>query len=167
GRQVSGGGAQAGGPPTPPPPRWPGTPPRQRPTVCRVTPASRATTWLSFPAAHASTIRARWARAWAVVGRRTHRSSASRSSSVTFIAAFGRPGRIPCPPLYRENTMNARLVSLFQTQNTSASEFGSDLSRERLVDLDHVVEVTVARFEEDAADAERPVAFEIRDDLIA
>ena len=51
---------------------------RHFPTVTRVVPNSAATAKSLFPAALASTIRARRASAWAVFGRRTQRSSSSR-----------------------------------------------------------------------------------------
>lgn len=54
--------------------------PRHRPTVWRVTPAARAMASFVCSVAHASTMRARWARACAVLGRRAHCSSVSRSS---------------------------------------------------------------------------------------
>ena len=46
------------------------------------------------PAAHASTIRARWASACAVFGRRAHCANVSRSVVVTTSVAFGRPSAI-------------------------------------------------------------------------
>src|SRR4051794_27226565 len=68
--------------------RW-----RHLPTVCGVTRSRRATAWLVSPAAQPSTIRDRNASACALDGRRAHRSSASRSASVTTSSAFGRPVR--------------------------------------------------------------------------
>jgi hypothetical protein len=47
----------------------------------------------NWPSAAANTIRHRNARAWADLGRRAHRCSVSRSSSLSSIAAVGRPRR--------------------------------------------------------------------------
>ena len=76
---------------------------RQRPTVSRLTRASRATSVSGFPVVHASTIRARCASACAVVGRRSHRSSVSISSAVSVNGPLGRPRRIDVLLVYMEN----------------------------------------------------------------
>src|SRR3989475_3678411 len=91
---------------------------RQRPTVWRVTRASTATALLSRPLTHASTMRARCARACAVVGRRAQRSSVSRSSSLSVNGAFGRPRRIGVLLVYTENASLRHLVSRSLTQDT-------------------------------------------------
>jgi hypothetical protein len=49
---------------------------------------------ITFPSAHARMIRARWANAWLVFGRRAHCLSGSRSSSAKLNAGIGRPVRI-------------------------------------------------------------------------
>ena len=54
-------------------------------------PSSRATSWLSFPSAHARTMRARSASCCEVLPRRVYPSSSSRSSSVSTSGFFGLP----------------------------------------------------------------------------
>jgi hypothetical protein len=51
---------------------------RQVRTVSGVIPSRRDTSMMECPSAHSSTIRDRWASAWAVVRRRTHPSSTAR-----------------------------------------------------------------------------------------
>ena len=60
---------------------------------------SAATRCSSSPSAHANTIRHRNANACALFGRRAHRSSVSRSSSLSTISAVGRPRVAICPPI--------------------------------------------------------------------
>jgi len=83
---------------------------RQRPTVWRVTPTSRATASLVCPAAQLNTMRARCATACAVFGRRAQRAKVSRSSAVRTNGGFGRPVRMGRPPFYRENAPAVYLV---------------------------------------------------------
>jgi hypothetical protein len=63
-------------------------------TVSGVIPSRRDTSMIECPSAHCSTIRDRWARAWAVVRRRTHPSSAARWASVTDNGGIFGPGRL-------------------------------------------------------------------------
>jgi hypothetical protein len=60
-------------------------------TVCGVTPSFLATTWLGSPAAQASTMRARNAKAWAVVRRLAKLRSVSSSASLKVKTDKGRP----------------------------------------------------------------------------
>ena len=60
-------------------------------TVCGVTPSFPATTWLGSPAAQASTMRARNAKAWAVVRRLAKLRSVSSSASLKVKTDKGRP----------------------------------------------------------------------------
>ena len=62
-------------------------------TEAGVQPTRWATSWLDRPSAAPSTIRARIASPAAVVGRRHHRPSTSRCSSLTMSGASGRPRR--------------------------------------------------------------------------
>jgi hypothetical protein len=64
---------------------------RHLPTVAVVTENRSATTMFGSPRAQASTIRDRSANACDDVGRRAHRRSVSRSSSLRSRAALGRP----------------------------------------------------------------------------
>jgi hypothetical protein len=61
-------------------------------TVPRVIPRRSPISVFEPPSAHANTIRHRNANACAVVGRRAHRSSVSRSSSLNTTTAAGVPG---------------------------------------------------------------------------
>ena len=65
--------------------------PRHLVTVCGQIPSRSATSLLVTPSAHASTIRARSAKACAVLARRVHRCSVCRSSSVRTSGALGLP----------------------------------------------------------------------------
>ena len=69
------------------------------PTVGLDTLSSSATAVFVFPSAHPSIIRARWANACAVFGRRAHAPSVSRSSLESVNGGVGRPGRRMCIPL--------------------------------------------------------------------
>src|SRR4030095_433334 len=69
--------------------------------------------------AHANTIRARCASAWAVVGRRAHCSSVSRSSVVRTTGGVGRPVRMGVLRVYPKNTEGRQFVSSLPTQDTS------------------------------------------------
>ena len=60
-------------------------------TICLVIRKRSATIVLVFPSAHARMIRARWASAWPVFGRRAHCRSVSRSSSLKLREGIGRP----------------------------------------------------------------------------
>ena len=64
---------------------------RHLPTIGRDTPSRAATTALSAPVAHSSTIRERAANRWELFGRRAHRCSVCSSSSLSVNSAFGRP----------------------------------------------------------------------------
>src|SRR5439155_4909828 len=92
---------------------------RQRPTVWRVMPRAAATSPLCPPSAQRKTIRARSAKAWAVVRRRASLSSSSRCSEVSTNAAFGLPNRIAAL-LVRRNGNASDIVLLFLGQDTSA-----------------------------------------------
>jgi hypothetical protein len=70
---------------------------RHLPTVGRETLNAAATSVLLAPSAQASTIRERIANYWALLGRRAHRASVSRSCSVTTNSAFGRPRTTTLP----------------------------------------------------------------------
>src|SRR5439155_15808041 len=91
---------------------------RQRPTVWRVMPRAAATSPLCPPSAQRKTIRARSAKAWAVVRRRASLSSSSRCSEVSTNAAFGLPNRIAAL-LVRRNGNASDIVLLFLGQDTS------------------------------------------------
>ena len=65
--------------------------PRHLHTICCDTPNSAATSLLDLPAAQPNTIRHRCASACADFGRRAHRCSVSRSSSVNTTAVTGLP----------------------------------------------------------------------------
>src|SRR4029450_730113 len=91
---------------------------RARPTVGRVTPARSAMSPFVLSVAHANTIRARCASAWAVVGRRAHCSSVSRSSVVRTTGGVGRPVRIGVLRVYPKNTEGRQFVSSLPTQDT-------------------------------------------------
>lgn len=67
---------------------------RHFPTVCWVSPRRWATVAFAYPAAHMSTSRARWARAWAVFGRAAQRCKVLWSSVVSVSGGNGRPRRI-------------------------------------------------------------------------
>jgi hypothetical protein len=72
-----------------------------RPTVGRVTPSCSAPAPWVGSVAQAKLIRARWARACAIVGRRVHRSKVARSSAGRRIGSTGRPlhlGVLLSPP---------------------------------------------------------------------
>src|SRR5213078_2560806 len=101
---------------------------RQRPTVWRVTRASRATTPSCWPVVHARTMRARCARACAVVGRRAQRSSVSTSSAVSVNGVFGRPRRIGVLLVYMENALRCYLVSPLLTRDTSLARPGGNVT---------------------------------------
>lgn len=75
---------------------------RQRPTACGVEPSCPATSLLDAPAAQARMIRHRKAHACEVERRRTHPSSAARSSSDRINSAFGRPVRATKQPYTSE-----------------------------------------------------------------
>src|SRR5439155_24038163 len=91
---------------------------RQRPTVWRVMPRAAATSPLCPPSAQRKTIRARSAKAWAVVRRRASLSSSSRCSEVSTNAAFGLPNRIAAL-LVRRNGNASDIVLLFLGHDTS------------------------------------------------
>ena len=85
---------------------------RHLPTVAAEQPSSAATTLLSAPSAHLSTMRERSARACEDFRRLTHRCSCARSSSLSSRAGFGRPDRgMPHSTIYlmylRRNTLAA------------------------------------------------------------
>ncbi|AIR98087.1 hypothetical protein SGLAU_10400 [Streptomyces glaucescens] len=67
---------------------------RQVRTVSGETHSRRDTSMIECPSAHSSTIRDRWARAWAVVRRRTQPSSTARWASVTDNGGIFGPGRL-------------------------------------------------------------------------
>src|SRR5260370_12128929 len=90
---------------------------RLRPTVWGVIGGCVATTVLSRPSAHGSTIRARRATCGAVRDRCASESRVTRSSGLTTNGVFGRPVRMLC--LLIEQTNGTRnLFSLFQGQDT-------------------------------------------------
>jgi len=76
---------------------------RHLPTVVRFTPARSATTKSSPPSAHAKTIRARRAKACAVVALLVQRVSSSRCTSVSSTIRFGRPRDMRHLPRYRHD----------------------------------------------------------------
>ena len=82
---------------------------RHFPTVCLVSRNARATPVLLLPAAHPRITRARSANAWAVVGRRAHRSNVARSSSVRVSGGIGRPVRMGVPPSIRGTRYGRKL----------------------------------------------------------
>src|SRR5512132_3964102 len=92
---------------------------RQRPTVCRVTPAATAISPLVLLDAQARTSRARCARPCAVVGRRAHCSSVCRSSAVNTTGGVGRPVRIDVLRVYTKNAVTHQFVPSSPTQDTS------------------------------------------------
>ena len=95
---------------------------RHLPTVSSDTPSSAPTAVLLLPSAHARTILARSAKACAVLGRRTHRSRVSRSSSSKISGGMGRPiamvilhlgcspGEYPIPHAFTTNFGSRTLV---------------------------------------------------------
>jgi hypothetical protein len=85
--------------------RW-----RQRPTVWGATPAALAISPFVCSKAHANTMRARCASACAVVGRRAHCSSVSRSSVVKITGGVGRPIRIGVLRVYTKNVPTRQFV---------------------------------------------------------
>jgi hypothetical protein len=64
---------------------------RHLPTVAGCTPTAAATSVLSSPSAQPNTMRERCAREKVDFGRRAHRWSVDRSSSVSISWVFGRP----------------------------------------------------------------------------
>ncbi len=92
--------------------------PRHFPTVPRLICRRCATSMSKPPSAHARTMRARSAKACAVVRRATQLSSVRRSSGVKAKLAFGRPVRI-CALLVQENADGHDFVYLFLTRDTS------------------------------------------------
>src|SRR5262245_39051398 len=94
---------------------------RHLPTVCFVSRSSRATCVLVLAPAARSTMRARCAKACAVVGRRAHRSSVARSSSLSCSFGVGRPVRMSVL-LSPVRTPKADLLfHELQTQETSTA----------------------------------------------
>lgn len=67
---------------------------RQVRTVSGAIRSRRDTSMIEWPSAHSSTIRDLWARAWAVVRRRTQPSSTTRWASVTDNGGIFGPGRL-------------------------------------------------------------------------
>jgi len=94
---------------------------RHLPTVAACTPSSTATVSLLNPWAQRNTIRARNASAWAVFGRRAHRSSAARCSPDSNNSSFGRPrGRRAIVCIRRRYQHNLTKSRELMTQNTSS-----------------------------------------------
>ena len=62
-------------------------------------PSEAATCWLVSPWAHESTMRQRWASAWALVGLLAQRFSVSRSSLAQHEKSLGRPLPAMSPPI--------------------------------------------------------------------
>jgi len=98
--------------------RWVRKRVRHLPTVWWVTPSPCATAVFGLPLAHSNTIRARWAKACALFGRRAQRSSASRSSFAKLTGAIGLPVRIGVFPPIRKTPTDYKLFNVLMTQDT-------------------------------------------------
>lgn len=94
--------------------------PRHLPTVCGVRRSRAAISEFDSPWALASTIRARIARAFALVWRRVHRSSVSRSGFESCSGASGRPLGTKSPSGGPKILLVRDKCKLFLTQKTMA-----------------------------------------------